>query len=154
MDGREWGCKITGLGCGGLAILAFFGLMMSYSDGAIKSVQARRQRADVAMDLPVLLTAIRQYAGNHEGKLPEMTSPAALKTALFPRYVGDENAFVRFPDQTPYLPNPELSGKTLKSISNPGATIVFSEPAAGFPIKSEARPTHAVIFLNGIFQRQ
>jgi hypothetical protein len=138
------------LGCGGMAIFVFFAVMMDFSKVAIGKAQVKRQRDDVAFDLPLLFAAVNNYAMSHGGKLPPMDSPASFKKALFPALVTEEDTFIRHGDKVAYLPNPEISGKLLRTVKNPDKTVLLSEPVPGLSSNKpkDGPPPRMAIYLD------
>lgn len=101
-----------------------------------------------AARLSSLLSTIRLYAKDHQGMLPSMDNPEALRVALSPKYIRGEGVFQTPRDQMAYLPNPEISGKPLKSLLKPGEIIALYEPLE--PTREKRR---AVIYLDGTLRR-
>ena len=151
MDGRGWGCRFTMLGCGTLFIFAFFMAMMDFSKITIGKAQVKRQRDDVSFDLPLLHAAVMNYTFAHNGKLPPMDSAASFKKALFPSMVATEDTFTRSGDKVSYAPNPELSGKVLRTLKNPEKILLLSEPTPGLKATKpkDAPAPQFAIYLDG-----
>lgn len=100
-----------------------------------------------AARLSSLLSAVKHYAEDHQGELPAMDNPEAVRNALFPRYVTGEGVLQPPGSRMPYLPNPALSEKPLKSFIKPGKIIAFYEPLD--PVGAERLKRRAVVFLDG-----
>jgi prepilin-type processing-associated H-X9-DG protein len=73
-----------------------------------------------------LVTAILNYAHDHNETLPPTTPPAAFQTALMP-YVPGHSAFLCPSTNLPYAINPNLSGVSLASISDWGNTVLLRD---------------------------
>jgi hypothetical protein len=155
MNGREFGFRLAGLFLGGLMIFGFFGCLMSATEGMGRSAIIKKQHQDAALDLPLLLNALRTYATTHGGKFPEVTSAADLKRVLYPDYIATEATFLRLGDKAAYQPNKEIAGKSPQDFTDPDSVIALSEPNAP-PITKRgptAKPTRAVVYLSGRFER-
>lgn len=156
MEGRALGYRLLALVVLALAIFGFFGGLMRFSEDTLQVALVKRQREDVRMDLPLLWSAMTAYAEDHDGSLPPMDSPEALKTALYPKYVSNGAAFVRHGDSAPYLPNAELSGQKRAEWENPGETVVLSEPEGGKTAgtRKYATSERAALYLDGTVRMQ
>jgi hypothetical protein len=154
LENRELGYKVMGCGCATLLVIAFFALLMNFTESGLHYVAARKQQQQAAYDLPVLVQGMRQYAAIHQGKLPPLRDPAEMKKALFPAYVGLADAFYRKGDSQPFQPNPRLSERKLDSIPNAARVVAAYEPSAtgGGGPKHDV-PTRAVAFLDGSVRR-
>lgn len=76
--------------------------------------------------------ALYLYAQDHGGRLPPMESAAAVKKALFPRYVTGEEKFMEWEmvtpfweTNTPFQPNPSLSGKPVARWAGKKGPVTF-----------------------------
>jgi 16S rRNA U1498 N3-methylase RsmE len=149
MDSRGWGCRITGMGCGALAIFAFFAALMNFTEGAARSYQVKAQRDDVARDMALLVAAAREYATASGGKLPPTDSFAAFKAALYPALIAEEDRFTRKGDNLPYRPNALISRKLLAGFKDPSSVLVLTGPEGGLMKKDEKVAPLATAYLDG-----
>ncbi len=88
---------------------------------------------------------LNMWVQDHNETYPTIANAAAMKTALMP-YVKDESAFVCPDTNEPYLPNPNLSGKSLSSIADVSNTVAFYEAGA-------TDGTRGVAFVDGHAER-
>jgi hypothetical protein len=154
LESRELGCKVTGCGCATVLVIAFFALLMNFTESGLHYVATRKQQQQTTYDLPVLVQGMRQYAAAHQGKLPPLRDATEMKRSLFPAYVGLPDAFNRRGDDQPFQPNPRLSERKLDSISNQAAVVAAYEPSAtGGDSPGRGEPTRAVVFLDGSVRR-
>lgn len=115
--------------------------------GSSGSAAESADTANIAR-LPALLQALRAYAAAHDGKLPPMDTPAAFRAAVAPRYTSAKDIFQSPRGNAPYVPNADLSGKPLKSITQPEAVVAFYEPLPPAASAAVTRP-RAIITLGG-----
>jgi hypothetical protein len=147
---RELGCRTVGCGLAFLFVMMFFGYLLNVSDTTLRAAAEKRKAADAKFDLPLLYQGIAQYAEAHEGALPPMESPAALKAALHPTYVSNEAIFLNLRDKEPYLVNPHLSGKPLNEPGEewkPDQTVLVAEATA-----DEKTKVRRAVLLDGSFR--
>jgi hypothetical protein len=154
LESRELGCKVMGCGCATVLVIAFFALLMNFTESGLHYVAARKQQQQANYDLPVLVQGMRRYATAHQGKLPPLRDASEMKKALFPAYVGLADSFYRKGDSQPFQPNPRLSERKLETIPNVATVVAAYEPSAtgGGGPKYDV-PTRAVAFLDGTVRR-
>ncbi|MES2460634.1 MAG: hypothetical protein V4671_08615 [Armatimonadota bacterium] len=160
------GCFATAI-----AVFGFFAFLLSSAQemaGEAKKARADKARSVAALKdgsagaaskagrktvtaddthLSSLLQAAQVYSADHNGLLPPMKTPEAFRTALFPKYVSRETMFVSVRSKKVYLPNPALSGKRLRSFTNPAEVIALYGPLDTTTPEEEAQTQ--VIYLDG-----
>jgi len=154
LESRELGCKVTGCGCATVLVLAFFALLMNFTESGLHYAATRKQQQQTTYDLSVLVKGMHQYAVVHRGKLPPLRDAAEMKKSLFPTYVSLADSFYRRGDNQPFQPNPRLSERKLDSIPNPATVVAAYEVSAtGGDGPGRGQPTRAVVFLDGSVRR-
>jgi prepilin-type processing-associated H-X9-DG protein len=94
----------------------------------------------------LLIAAVKHYAADHDATLPPMISVADFDAALRP-YVSNPQTFDCPETGQPYVPNAALSGKSIVSIADLSADVLFQD-AVSHPdgLKTQA-------FLDGMVLR-
>jgi hypothetical protein len=111
-----------------------------------EGMQRDAVNAESLARLRAIGTAIRQYAREHDGRLPPLADPAPSLL----RYMGGGDLNVP-QGEAAYQTNPNLSGKKLAAIRYPAQTVVFYEPGAADD--GLGHPTRGLLFLSGRAKR-
>jgi hypothetical protein len=97
-------------------------------------------------NLKQISLGLLMYVQDNDEILPPLQNPAVIKKALLP-YVRNEQLFVQPKTHRPYRPNASLSHRSLASVKDPAAMVIFYEDAP------DQNSTRAVAFLDGHIKR-
>ena len=87
------------------------------------------QAAACYANLRTLGMAEMMYMVDHNGHYPPATTAAELQAALM-EYVGDPSVFICPVTGRPYLPNPDLAGKSERDVPEPNTTPMIWDDGA------------------------
>ncbi len=116
------------------------------SKAACEQAKSEAVNLQVESNLQDLGNALRSYADENGGKLPDMSSIETVKVAL-QDFVYDESVFYHPGTLEFYQVNASLSTKNLNDLDNAMETVAFYEA------NSAADGTVGVVYADGFYQR-
>ena len=135
---------------GTLSDIRPFNLDQELAEGAgVTSIVAAERDKGVnsssVSNLKQIGLGLAMCADDHNGKLPDMSSPQSMKKALA-NFIRDEKVFVHPKTGKLYQPNPSMSGKEWQGTNTVDAALVYeADPAQD--------GTRAVLFGDGHVER-
>lgn len=87
--------------------------------------------ARTSMNLTLIYDGLAAYAKDHDGLFPDMSSPKALEESLYPRYIPSKIRLLDTYTYKPYIPNPDLSHKSLALLQKRPCSPVLLTSSAG-----------------------